>query len=116
MGYVGAKVSLEYVRKEMAKSRTVFRSEARKQKEIRFCNDKDAFNWCCRDYRYLFSEWHGNVESIHRNTFRDYFYLIMDKENYTDAISTLKEDYKVAPTSELSYLINGLKILRKRYA
>lgn len=116
MGYVGAKKSLETIRKQMARSRTVFRQNARTQKEMRFCDDNEAFNWCCRHYRYNYLQWHGNVENINRDTFRNYYYTITSKEDYTYLMDMLKEDSKFSHDSEITYLMDGLKSLRKRYA
>ena len=118
MGYVGAKIDLTKVRKEMARSRTVMRlySGSLTQKEQKFCADTEVFNWVCRHYRYNYTEWNGNVEPIWDETFGQYYDILTNSSKFSYMMKLLKDGSSIVyPDSEKEYLIRTAKILRQRY-
>lgn len=113
MGYVGATVKLEDVRKKMAKSRTEMKQSYSAPSLQKFCRDNEAFNILCRLYRYQYEMWNGNVEGIHSDTYAVYYAMITDTSNYRYAVKSLKEDG--TDNKETVYLLDGLRMLRQRY-
>lgn len=108
-------MDLNEIRKRMNRSRTDMRQTVRSAKAVAFCDDPAVFNWVCRDYRYNYEVWNGNVEAIHSGTYEAYFNLIADGTNYRMALESLKEDYENDPSTEVKYLLDSMTSLRKRY-
>lgn len=116
MGFVGATVNLEVVKKKMARSRTYLKNESNRKKVQMFCADASAFNWVCRCYRYLYWMNNGNMESINSETYGDYYDMIAGSQ-YKYLLEDLKNGYEYVPknNAEAKYLLDGLKKLRKIY-
>lgn len=115
MGQKGAKLSLEDIRRKMNRARTVMRQNVHSAKAVAFCDDPNAFNWACRDYRYNYTAWNGNVDSINNGTYENYFNMIADGPNYRMALESLKDAYESNPDAETRYLLDSMVALRKKY-
>ena len=112
-------IDLQTIRSKMNSSRKALIETLgnRSKKALQFCNDNDAFNWACRFYRYNYIAYHGNVESIHSDTFGQMYTIITDKYNYDIAHDELMNDYMADGTDkETRYLIDAMEKLRKKYA